>query len=146
MRRVGWDVAICRHKVDPGDRFKRAQQNGAGEARGFATDVHAEVKAVNLVDVRMSSGAKEDLGAGRGPSMRMGSAIRLRVVGPEVGFELDDASDDDARRRAMDEQFSEEPGTDELGGTLKKAAGHQAAGQANRRFAGYLCALFHSLM
>jgi hypothetical protein len=78
--------------------------------------------------------------------MRVGSRVGLLVVRTEVGLKLDDAPGDDAGRGAMDEQLTEEPGSDTLGGILKEAAGHEAAGEARRRFAGYLCALFHSLM
>ncbi len=146
---VSSEAAICGHEVQSGDWFERAEEDAAGEAFGFATDVHAEMKAVDLVDIRMSGGAEEDCVAGSETAMRMGGRIWLRVVRAEVGLDLHDAPGDDAGRGAMDEQLSQEPGSDALRGVLKKTARHEAAresGQPGNRFAGYLCALFHSLM
>lgn len=149
MWRVGRQAAICSHEVQPGDRFKGTEQDAAGEPFGFATDVHAEMKAVDLVDIRMPGGAEEHRVSRRWSAMRVGGRVWLLVVRTEISLDFDDASGYDPGGSAMDEQFSEQLGSDALGGVLKKAAGHEPAGEASRaddRSAGYLCVLFHSLI
>ena len=72
----------------------------------------------------MPGGAEEDCVARRGSAMRVGGRVWLLVVRAEVGLDFDDAPGYDPGRSAMDEQFSKEPGSDMLGGVLKRAAGH----------------------
>lgn len=146
---VSGEAAICGHEIQADDGFERAQEDTACDAFSFAADVRAEMKAVDLVEIRVSGGTEEDCVAGSESAMRMGGRIWLRVVRAEVGLDLDDAPGDDARRGAMDKQLAEEAGSDALRGVLKKTARQEATrepGRPDGRFAGYLCALFHSLM
>ena len=47
VRRISGKAAICSHEADSIDWFEGTQQDAAGETFHFATDVHAEVLAVN---------------------------------------------------------------------------------------------------
>ena len=59
--------------------------------------------------------------------MRMGCRIGRVVVGTEIGLGLDDSARHDAVGAAVDEQHSEQPGSDKLGRMLKKTAWEKLA-------------------
>jgi hypothetical protein len=94
--------------MEAGYGFESADEDAAGEVVGFAGDVHAEVAAVDGVDVGVPGGAEEDLIAGSGAAMGVGGRVGRGAVGAEVGFGLDDA----ACHFAVDEKLAEEAWSD----------------------------------
>jgi hypothetical protein len=92
VRRVRGKAAICGHQIQSGDRLKCAKKNTASEALGLAANVHAEVHAIDSVEVGVTGGAEED-GIARGWSaMRVGGWIGLGVVRAKISLDLDDAT------------------------------------------------------
>ena len=95
---LGGKAAIRGHQVHAGDRLQRAQQHAACVALGFAADVHAEVSAVDGVDIGVPGRAEENLVARSGSAMRVGGRVGRVVVRAQVGLDFDDAPGDQAGR------------------------------------------------
>ena len=146
VRRLRVKTAICRHQVQAHHWFERPEEDRACEALGFTADVHAEMHAIDSVEVGVPGGAEED-GVARGRSaMGVRGPVRRIVVGAKVSLYFHDAPGDDAVRRPMYQQLAEQCGSDPFRRLLKEATWKETAREANRRASRYLCALFHSLM
>ena len=116
------EVAIAGHLRDAHDGFEGADEHAAGKAVLFATDIHAEVLAIDGVDVGVAGGTEEDLIARSGSAVRVRGGVRNGVVRSEIGFDFDDTASDRAARGLMNEQFAEEARRDQLRWRLVKAA------------------------
>ncbi len=67
QRGSGGEAAIVGHGIKAGERLKRAEQDTAGASRGLAGDIHAEVAAIDRVDIGVRGRPKENLIPGVGP-------------------------------------------------------------------------------
>lgn len=121
------EAAIGCHGIEAGDGFERAQQDAAGLTFDFATDIGAEVLAIDAVDIRMARRAEQDLVARRGAAIGVGGGVRSGVVRSEVGLDLHDAAGEGAGGSAVHQQLVEEPRGHLLGRILEEDAGKQAA-------------------
>ena len=89
--------AVAGHLLNAGDGLEGAQKDAAGLAFCFAGDVHAEVAAVDGVDVGVAGVAEENQIARSGTAMGMGCGVGRGVMGAEIGFGFNDATDDGGR-------------------------------------------------
>ena len=78
---------------------------------GFGDDIHAEMHAINEIDVGVAGWAEHSFGARREAASGMGG----EVVGAEIGFGLDDFADAAGAVGDVDEVFAEQFARDEGG-------------------------------
>lgn len=92
--RFGGESAIGSHLRESQNGFKGAEEDAAGLALGLAADVHAEVSAIDGVDVGVAGGAEEDAVAWGGAAMGVRRGVGRLVVRAEVSLHLHNAADD----------------------------------------------------
>jgi hypothetical protein len=107
------EAAVVDHLLDSRDWLEGTNEDAAGLSFGFAGYVHAEVAAVDGVDVGVPGVAEEDLVAGSGAAVSVCGGVDGVIVGAEVGFNLDDAAGDHALTGAVDEELAEQARSDE---------------------------------
>jgi hypothetical protein len=122
-----WQAAIDRHQVRAGNGFEGAQQHTAGKPFGLTANIHAKVAAVDAVDIRMSSGTKENGVPRGGTAMRVGRWVRRIIVRTKISLRLNDSACRDAGLAAVDQELSEQTRSNEVGRVLKKAAREKLA-------------------
>ena len=126
-------ATIGSHASEAGDGFEGADEDAAGMAFDFATNVHAVVTAIDGVNIGVSGGAEENEVARGGTAMRMGGWIGRGVVGTEVGFDFDDSSGYDAPGIVVRENLAKQARGDDFRAGFEKGAGEQAAERCTRR-------------
>lgn len=122
-------AAVADHLLDSRDWLQGTNEHATGLAFGFAGDVHAEVAAVDGVDVGVTGVAEEDFVARSGATMGVGSGVDGVVVGAKVGFDLDDAAGDYALIGLVNQDLAEQAGGDEGGEVFEELPGEEFAGK-----------------
>ena len=148
----GWEAAVGGHLGKAEKGLKGAQKDAPGQACGLAGDVHAEVAAVDGIDIGVSGGAEEGAVARGGAAMGVGGGVGRQMVRAKVGLGFHDAASEVLRTvpvlKAVDEQFAQQARGDPLRGMVKEGARRQAAGKTPAGEAGggggYFWVLFHS--
>ena len=100
-------------------RFHRAQQDGGSMALAFRHDIHAEIHAVNEINVGMSGRAEHDLRP-RGPSP---GGMRREIVLAQVSLDFHNFSDARDAAGPVYEQLSRQFAGDQSGVAVVKFAG-----------------------
>src|SRR5437660_442238 len=91
------------------DGLDGTEQDGRSVAFSFGHHIHAEVHPVNEIDVRVTGWTEHDFGSVREPFGRVGGEVVLA----QVRFDLNDAANALAFRKAMHEICAEQLAGDE---------------------------------
>ena len=125
-RSAGSQPAIQGHRISANQRLQRTQQYTTRAARGLAGDVHAEVSAVDGVDIGVPGATKENGVPGRGAAVRVGGGVGWLVVRAKVGLGFNDAAGKDLRTvlvfDPMEEDFAQQARGHVLRRRLKEGA------------------------
>jgi len=133
--RAGGKTAIQRHLIQAqlSYWFKSAEQDAPGPALGFTSDIHAEVAAVDCIDIRMARRTKDNEIAGRGTAMGVSGGVGRAVVGTQVGLHLNDSPSQQAGARGVHKHFAQQARRHLFRQVLKEGTGKQGARQRRER-------------
>lgn len=107
IHKIGNSQAPVRgHPFDSGYRLQGAQEHATCFSLDFATDVHAEITAINGINISVAGGAEEHPVSRSGPAMRVGGWIGRVVVRAHVRFDFDNSACDQARARKVRQQLA----------------------------------------
>ena len=105
--------------------LQRTQQHASCLSLGLTRDVHAEVTAVDHINIRMTRGAKEDAISRRGAAMGVGSRVRRIVMRTQIGFRLNNPPGKQTNTSAVHQHLSQQPRSYPLRRRLKEGARQQ---------------------
>jgi len=130
-RCIGRKTAVEGHLGEAGQGLQGANQYAAGGAFDLAGDIHAEITAVDGIDIGMAWGAEDDAVPRRGAAIGMSGRVGWIVVRAEVGFDFDNATSKDAGSGFVRKDFPEQARGHLLGVRFQESAGEPVAGKTN---------------
>jgi hypothetical protein len=119
---VGRESAVFRHlrEAEIANWLQRANQQAACLPCFFAGDIHAEILAVDGVDISVASRAENDEVPRGWPAIGMRGGVGRCVVRTQVGLDLDNAANNGPPTGHADQQLSKQPWGNKLGRRFKK--------------------------
>jgi hypothetical protein len=117
------------HLLLTGYGLESADQDAAGLSPGLTGNVHAEVAAVDGIDVSMAGVAEKHEVAGSGSAVGVCGGVGRVVVGAEIGLRFHDAAGEDAGGGTVDQELAQKAGSNAIGTVFEPGPGEKAAGK-----------------